>query len=898
MDIDMLRVAKGADRTVFEDTAGILYRGESARGLGGLTIPGDGEDSRKLMEYLLTKSTTGKEVDMSAVMDLSFGGVPVRDWLTSAGHSEFLTDDGPVLGIADLAEFLRRQHGAAWAGADGPLGKLPIINLSPDGARSMRNWLRRLARESGVTPNSGKGAAAWPQKHMTAQATRNPDVELLEAVASGKLGKHTLSFRDVLDSPEKVARISDLSRALQDGWGEAIDILPEFTKVAREADQKTLDGVVDHMFDFLMSRPTNKLSRSPAFRQFYWRRISELYTYADAPTQKAILAAASDAGMGKGIRGIVDNLLAGTDEATGGAYSATRKHLERMAETSFKGATGDITNLDDLDEIAKAFALQETKSLLYDLTKKTQFFDMTRNIFPFGEAWYEIITTWARLFQENPHLIRRLQQGMEGARQEGIFYNDPATGEEVFAMPHLEALASMLGVGGEGEHGAEGSLAKPQFSGRVEGVNLMLNNYLPGLGPLVQMPLASFGKDLLDNPDMRWARELVFPYGYPDAENPGAIVNSVMPAWFRKALTSLGRPTGDDERLLNNTVIDLLRAMEMNGEIDPNLDPAAAAKVIEEARGRARRIYMIRSLQQFIGPTGAQVRWDVKLDPDGEAFAYQVLSTEYRKINEEHGGDRVQAFFAFVNQFGFDPAGIITAKTESLRPRSVTGAGLDFQAVNPELFDDFSLTAYYAAPDEPDGAFDYGAYLAQIRNRDRVGLTPEQWWTERNRLLGSISYEKLRRAAVESGVRNRPEVAAYLRAMRYHFMEVYPGYGFANVGVVAQPEQRQFMAEFEGWRDDPRLSQTDAGQGLSIYLDQRERVLRLAEVEYGVSAEGFANAASTAHLREYLLLVGQGLTRQYPDFGVIFQRHYLWEAETPEAVAPTSLLGVDLGGGT
>ena len=65
-------------------------------------------------------------------------------------------------------------------------------------------------------------------------------------------------------------------------------------------------------------------------------------------------------------------------------------------------------------------------------------------------------------------------------------------------------------------------------------------------------------------------------------------------------------------------------------------------------------------------------------------------------------------------------------------------------------------------------------------------------------------------------------------------------------------------------------------------------------LQFGITEDGFANAKSAAIQRQYLLAVGTKLMRQYPDFGVIFQRHYLWEVEETEPVAPTELLGVDV----
>jgi hypothetical protein len=128
---------------------------------------------------------------------------------------------------------------------------------------------------------------------------------------------------------------------------------------------------------------------------------------------------------------------------------------------------------------------------------------------------------------------------------------------------------------------------------------------------------------------------------------------------------------------------------------------------------------------------------------------------------------------------------------------------------------------------------------------------------------------------------------------RYTLMNEYPGFGFDNFGVAAQADRWQFISEFDRWRNDPRLAQTQAGRGLVEYLGQRDRALAIAAAEYGVSERGFGDANSTAALRTYLLMAGEDLARRYPDFGTIFQRHYLWEVEDPEPEAPTELLGVD-----
>ena len=55
----------------------------------------------------------------------------------------------------------------------------------------------------------------------------------------------------------------------------------------------------------------------------------------------------------------------------------------------------DVKIFDQID--ASADALDKTKDLLYDVTTKSRLGNATRTIFPFGEAYVEILTTWFKV---------------------------------------------------------------------------------------------------------------------------------------------------------------------------------------------------------------------------------------------------------------------------------------------------------------------------------------------------------------------------------------------------------------------------------------------------------------------------------------------------------------------
>ena len=84
------------------------------------------------------------------------------------------------------------------------------------------------------------------------------------------------------------------------------------------------------------------------------------------------------------------------------------------------------------DEISKGFALEETRRLLYDLNKRSQFADATRLMFPFVEVYKEVLGTWSRLIATNPGKLRKAELLVNKAQENGFFTTDPVTGEEVF----------------------------------------------------------------------------------------------------------------------------------------------------------------------------------------------------------------------------------------------------------------------------------------------------------------------------------------------------------------------------------------------------------------------------------------------------------------------------------
>ena len=840
-------------------------------------------DANRMLRLLLDDENPAPQSLLRLFLSTDSGRkVTVEQWLRaqSVDTSAYRTPEEVLDGIRARFGSLGDAGVVAPAGAE---------SMSQAGATFAHLGLRRAVRAGADEPGA---VAGWGQ-HRPQFVIPSPDdvihPEILEAIAHGTFKGRAL--RDIIDpatgkvttksalrpgSRKYSATRQQVMRDLEETLGERM--AGNFTNIPARptADEIGLmERATNKLFDILMGKPTDKLSRSPAFQQFYWRRVSQLLPYLSEEDVGRALAQMSAQGVtrrtvrewaGDMLKGVPDGQIAQLERMAGGGF----KYRRGIAPS---GAIG----FDEADTIAKSFALGETKELLYDITRKHNFFDITRHIFPFGEAWLEILSRWATITRQNPAVLRRLHQGITGGRESGFFYNDPSTGDEVFNYPGSDLISKWM----------FGDPKAVQFTGRLAGVNLMIGQYMPGVGPVIQIPASTMLRGYLEEPGHKFLRELLLPFGFTDIDSMGDVVDSLAPTWLRKALVSIGQPVGDDARVYSNTVIDVLRIMVANGQADIST-PEGFEAGLDLAMGKARQIYRIRAISAFAGPTPAQVRFQQR-DVSGQLWSLTQLSTEYRRILEEQGFSHQLATDEFVKLFGLEPSLYTTPKTTSLLRRSTTESGAEFEARNPELFKQFRFTAYYARADDPDEPFDYNAYAAQLRHKTRISLTPEQWTWERNDFLGRVAYERARR---HIGDRKDAPARTWLRNYRLWLMERYDGYNSPVLGAQQRATRDQLIREFESWSSSPALQATDAGQGLSIYLEMRQRAID-EMVAMGYSPAGLATANAGKIYREWLRGNAEVIVARHPSFGPMWAEVWSREIEENELTEPSEIEVLD-----
>ena len=770
-----------------------------------------------------------------------------------------------------------------------------------------------------------------------------------------------------------------------------IEDLPQYVTAPIDGtvldDTKWIERFVNKMFDEIMGQRTDNASRSPVFRQAYWRAVYDLLPRMTPAMRTVLLEGKSYRKGGKNIKVSGarnsnipnENLLASikadiglpsvklrkadteinldmferrvlelnqAELKAGTKYVDNTNMIQKMQQdvsiykrkqqkliddiddqiniggddidvdsllaqkealidelndglTSFNTAIDDlnavagfdnnIVDAEYVDNFAKAIALEELQGLLYDLSKRSKITYNLRGIFPFGEAYVEIISTWAKLLKENPEIVRRGQVSVQAARDknpfspvegEGFLSEDEVTGEEIFYYPLVDDLVSDAIFGQDRNVGVR----LPGYAGSL---NIALE-VVPGIGPTAAIPAAFF---LEGTPKFTETQKFLFPYGLPTVKTPGDLIQEAgVPAWLKNGVRAAfmfneDAPPGELSRIAANTTIDVYRVLKANGEDD--MTPEAQQKLLERSRTVGRNLTLIKMFSQFVGPTGLNPRFDIG-DPKnaGNVYSMQILADRYRELIETPPkdpvtgnflfapGDNYSATKYFIDEFGFNPLDIATPKSIVVEPRPVDERGVQFEKENPELFDEYKLTAFYAVPNGGGGPFDYEAYTRTIYNEQREPLTPEEWLATRNQRLGEFFMEEERVASLQQFDITDPYQAkqrSRLLALKRNIAATkYPGFDTTIPGLPQRGTLDAQYQELQNWEKSPKLSKTETGKAVAQVLDYIA-ILEKKSLSRGLSSNGWRTSRTMLVERQQLRdFIGQ-IAVSNDDFYVIAQ---------------------------
>ena len=698
----------------------------------------------------------------------------------------------------------------------------------------------------------------------------NPDYEDMVYIPK-KIVDQVVDLRKLtrpkLTKSEKIAYDQDkLSRELQkkiskqsdenlkagikeytDKFGDTLPDVVDWKTKPHFDNQKPYEKITEWGMTYLMTVPTNKMSRIPVFKSTYWETSANLISVSTPAIKKQILDGAKEAGIS----------------------SKRIKRWEKIKDAGEKG----IDDAALIEELAKAKGVEKVKGLLYDITESRRFWDLTRWIFPFGNAYQEVITTWLGIMRANPGVVARTQTTWAGATQptdqfedtgKGFMYTNPTNGQAVFNYPGSGIMQDYMFK--DAEEGTDVKINMPVYASSIN----IVGSIMPGIGPVIRFPAAFIFKNF---PEEGFIQKAVFgEFPAPDITDPSEWTKALglKPAWLDKFLTVAFNKGENTTGIYGNTVMDTYKALLYSGQIDDSTEEGMK-EGMELALQKSKTLFLFRAATQMMGPAGA-VSPLYELKPENmDYFFFETLADEYRSMKIGANYDDAKATEEFINTFGLNPLPLTVAKSVSIEKFPVTTESFNWYKENKDLYDQYPLVAWYLEPPPAYAEFNWSAYKKALLNNKRAYRTPEQWAIAKNKLLGAVA---LRQYEAEIGIiNNNTVVARTLRnEKKKELQQRYWGYGQPEiVGEPAQPSIDMQVEQLERMVQDPLLKDNSVVITTKKYLDARQQVID-GFVDAGLSETIWKSSSKYIGVRLALRQIADELMVENPDFGPLFDQ--------------------------
>jgi hypothetical protein len=561
--------------------------------------------------------------------------------------------------------------------------------------------------------------------------------------------------------------------------------------------------VLDGAYDWLISKPSNRLNRDPLFRYAFYENAIELMAYMDEPTKAQFL---------KGAETWVDG----------------NKLWDELIEAAKQPSVENtVTSLEQAETLLKHAAMKEVKTLFYSTANRHVASDLFSKYIPFPEIWAEVFQSWGKLIRENPQKFNRTRIAVDNGEEakpwdseNGFLERDPRTDKLMFNYVDALNILSFGVLGTVLEKRAQNRafgqdltdqgvrMALPGYAG---GLNLIAQNgFAPGFGPLVTVPMSYLVNTI---PTPKFIQDFFLGNFGRETEQ--------WPAWLKKFMTGDFSTDVNRQAQFGNAVMDGYSAFVLAGLVDQE-DPVSVNKYMDLATERARKLYIFRGTTQFTFPTAIQPKVEVQ-DKNGEWWATQALKIKYDELLIKNDYDYFQTDIDFENKFGINPIPLTQAKggTVGRKPTKEHSYFWWEKDNRRDLLKSSNLpnTGIYIQPDKIEDELYYPAWYEMISTQYK----PEQYGEFMRHSQAIFELEKQKEIIREENPESMWETL-FSEAK----LEIETDYGFkvySQQGKLKNTDTESLMYELSRWGDFDLTKNSPEYPYVVTYLEERNKLL-------------------------------------------------------------------------
>lgn len=703
------------------------------------------------------------------------------------------------------------------------------------------------------------------------------DIELLESIATGKYKGIDVRSWDRRKTDNVKVIMKGIQNMLKTSRNRPFAIpAPDdlINNTFKNYKKTQLDDTPFSSLWFMAGAIEANINRIPAYKQLYFRSVADDLIQADDKALKTLLQR-------------IDKLPKAVKKELTELYPDIEKLGSKINKNNLQKLS-----LEQIDSRAQLFALEEHNRILYNLSQKGLVADSLRFVFPFFEAYKEVLTSWGKALAINPKYAHRAEMAITAGRRSGIIYKDPLSDEDMMAFNLENSMINRLFGGYFNRKLLAGNTDTLRADVQIplSGLNLISVSLLPGIGPVLAVPIGAASKQIRENIGRDLFRT-IFPFGTPieevaDLSNPTWFAEVVLPSYLKSTIAALNVTKESPESFISQDaiasrlgdsakVVGLSKTRPMQSKEDL---AAFDDEVIENTRFRL----MIEAALKFISPSPPRILFSAKVQKDnalelleavvGEAdlgkisveerktmVSFGVLTAFYSQLQQEYKekygieeGEEL-AWLVFNRMIGTDKSGQYNIfgnallkkgkyqQTEGKQARFENE--VKFKDENKELLSKYPLTGIYLTPEiDDEGDLDDTAFFESLENDSIEAIDPLVFAIEAQEFLYSMTTDvQLKQLRGDNSV----EARKLKRQIKNDAAEMFPlgvpGDKGINFDVVADREVRpkkpsDFTAKINELKemamDKSLVDVSDQWTAINNYMALRElAITKIADSE-------------------------------------------------------------------